>query len=168
MFDPAKIAVSWYFGELCHEDLPGICIDALDHGYDGPMLRRLAGLTKPTSRDIQERQIKGAFQEMGIAAPISEMDCQLFLATETAEAAVEGGKNVFDAATHIRIHVCKFKPQPAELSEIVRLSEESELAPRLSWGRLEKKIKEALATLAKGELKPRVTRHSTSEKLDAL
>jgi len=156
VFDPAKVAVRWYFGELLHEDLPEICINALEHGHDGPMLRRLAGLAKPTSRDLTETQVERAFHEMGIAAPVSERDCQLFLATETAQAAVAEIQNPFDAATHIRIGICHFKPEPAELSEIVRLSEESEHAPRWDWGRLEEKIRRALETLAKGDIKPRL------------
>jgi hypothetical protein len=156
MFDPARNAVRWYFRELSHEDLPAICIEALEHGYDGPMLRRLAGLVKPTSRDIAERQIEGAFHEMGIAAPISERECQLFLATETARAAAAGTQNPFDAATHIRIGICHFKPEPSELAEIVRLSEESERAPRWEWGRLEKKIRRELETVAKCDLRPRL------------
>jgi hypothetical protein len=151
MFDPARNAVCWYFGKLCHEDLPSICINALEHGYDGPMLRRLAGLVKPTSRDIGERQIEGAFREMGIAAPISERECQLYLATETARAAAAGLQNPFDAATHIRIGICNFKAEPAELAEIVRLSEESKRAPRWDWGRLENRIREELDALAKGD-----------------
>jgi hypothetical protein len=163
MFDPARNAVRWYFGELSHEDLPSICIEALEHGYDGPMLRRLAGLVKPTSRDIAERQIEGAFHEMGVAAPISERECQLFLATETAQAAAAGMQNPFDAATHIRIGICNFKPEPVELAEVVRLSEESERAPRWDWGRLEKRIGAELETLAKGELKPRLILPSGAE-----
>jgi hypothetical protein len=156
MFDPARHAVRWYFRELSHEDLPAICIEALEHGYDGPMLRRLCGLVKPTSRDLTDVQIERAFHEMGIAAPISERDCQLFLAVDTARAAAAGLQNPFDAATHIRIGICNFKTQPAELAEIVRLSEESELAPRGDWGRLEERIRRELETLAKGELKPRL------------
>jgi hypothetical protein len=156
MFDPARNAVRWYFGELNYEDLPSICIEALEHGYDGPMLRRLAGLVKPTSRDIVERQIEGAFHEMGVAAPISERDCQLYLATETAKAAVAGTQNPFDAATHIQIGICRFRAEPAELAEIVRLSEESEHAPRWDWGRLEKGVRRELETLANGELKPKL------------
>jgi hypothetical protein len=158
MFDPVGYGVRWYFRELSHEDLPAICIEALEHGYDGPTLRRLAGLLKPTSRDVTDVQIERAFREMGVAAPVSEMDCKLFLATETAQAAVLGLQNPFDAATHIRIGICNFKPEPAELAEIVRLSKESERAPRWwDWGRLEKRIRREIETLAKGELKPTLT-----------
>jgi len=154
MFDPARNAVRWYFRELAHEDLPAICIEALEHGYDGPMLRRLAGLVKPTSRDVTDAQVERVFHEMGIAAPISERDCQLFLATETAQAAVAGLQNPFDAATNIEFGICKFRSESAELAEIVRLSKESDNAPRSDWGRLEKKIRRELETLARGELKP--------------
>ena len=157
MFDPVRYAVRWYFRELSHEDLPAICIEGLEHGYDGPMLRRLAGLVKPTSRDVTDVQVARAFREMGIAAPVSERDCQLFLAIETAQAAAAGTQNPFDAATHIRIGICNFKPEPAELAEIVRLSEESEHAPRWNWGQLEKGLRREFETLARGELKPKLT-----------
>jgi hypothetical protein len=158
MFDRAGIAVRWYFGKLNPEDLPSICIEALEHGYDGPMLRRLAGLVKPTSRDFTESEVERAFHEMGVAAPISDRNCQLFLATESAQAAISGTQNTFDAATHIRIGICRFKTAPPELAEIVRLSEESEHAPRRDWGRLEKTIKRALEILAEGEVKPMLVR----------
>jgi hypothetical protein len=77
MFEPTRVAARWYFGELMHEDLPAIAIEALEHGYDGPMLRRLAGLTRPTSRDIRVEEIDGAFREMGIAAPLPMRQAQL-------------------------------------------------------------------------------------------
>jgi len=156
-FDPERAAVRWYFRESAHEALPEICIEALEHGYDGPILRRLAGLVKPTSRDIAETQIDGAFREMGVRAPVSERDCQLYLALETAQAAVAGIVNPFNAATHVRIYICRLKQEPTELSELVRLSEESEHAPRWKWGRLEKKIRLALENLARGDLQPRLT-----------
>src|ERR1700749_1560999 len=98
-----------------------------------------------------------AFREMGVAAPISRRDYRLFLAVDAAQEAVAGRNNPFDAATHIRIAICNFKPEPSELAEIVRLSEESEVAPRRTWGRLEKELRHALETLAKSDRKPRLT-----------
>src|ERR1035441_2185486 len=145
MFEPTRVAARWYFGELMHEDLPGIAIEALEQGHDGPMLRRLAGLIKPTSRDIRVEEIDGAFREMGIAAPISMREAQLILATETARAAASGLQNPFDAATHIRIGICRFKAEPTELERIVRLSEKAEHAPRLLWSKLERDIRNALS-----------------------
>jgi hypothetical protein len=145
MFEPTRVAARWYFGELMHEDLPAIAIEALEHGYDGPMLRRLAGMIKPTSRDIRVEEIDGAFREMGITAPVPMREAQLILAAETARAAASGLQDPFDAATHIRIGICRFKAEPPELERIVRLSEKAEHAPRLLWSKLERDIRDALS-----------------------
>jgi hypothetical protein len=109
------------------------------------MLRRLAGLVKPTSREVRVEEIDGAFRELGIAAPLTIREAQLILATETARAAASGQKNPFDAATHIRIGICRFKEEPPELANIVRLSEKAERAPRPLWGKLKKEIRAALS-----------------------
>jgi hypothetical protein len=145
MFEPTRVAARWYFGELMHEDLPAIAIEALEHGYDGPMLRRLAGLTRPTSRDIRVEEIDGAFREMGIAAPSPDARSATTLAVETARAVASGLQNPFDAAAHIRIGICRFKAEPPELERIVRLSEKAEHAPRLLWSKLERDIRDALS-----------------------
>src|SRR5689334_21380076 len=42
-----RLAVLYYFGELSYWKLPKIAQDALEQGYDGPSLRRLAGLINP-------------------------------------------------------------------------------------------------------------------------
>ena len=34
-FDPNAIAIQYYFGDLQYWKLPGICIEALEHGFDG-------------------------------------------------------------------------------------------------------------------------------------
>lgn len=145
MFDPKLIAARWYFGELMHDDLPSIAGDALEHENDGPMLRRLAGLIKPTSRDVSVQEVDEAFCEMGIAAPLSMRDAQLILATETARAACSGLQDPFDAATHIRIYICGLKEDPPELATIVRLSEKAKHSPRFLWEGLKKEIQTALA-----------------------
>ena len=67
MFEPTRVAARWYFGELMHENLPAIAIEALERGYDGPMLRRLAGLIKPTSRDIRVEEIDGGVSGNGFS-----------------------------------------------------------------------------------------------------
>src|SRR6478609_2917832 len=44
----------WRMNQLPPENVPGIACDALEKGLDSPALRYLAGLQRPTSRDIGE------------------------------------------------------------------------------------------------------------------
>ena len=50
LLDPGSIAAGWYLGDLNAEGLPTLARQALEEGHDGPNLRRLAGLLKPTKR----------------------------------------------------------------------------------------------------------------------
>lgn len=145
MFNPKLIAARWYFGEFMHEDLPRIAMDALEHESDGPMLRRLAGLIKPTSGDLSAQEIDGAFREMGIAAPLSIRDSQLILATETARAVAAHMQKPIDAAVHIRIYICGLQAPPPELATIVKLAQRAKHTRGLPWNRVEKQIRDALA-----------------------
>ncbi len=142
VIDPFKIAVLYYFGDLQYWKLPQIAIDALDQGYDGPALRKLAGLTNPVAADIQAKHIDSVFREMGVAAPFTKDDARLVLAAESARRAVQGDSNVFDEATHIRIHLCELKDPPPELRRIVNLSKQAKLGGRKT---LEAELKEAMA-----------------------
>jgi hypothetical protein len=68
-------------------------------------------LSEPISADIQPAVVDAAFREMGVNAPITKEQAQLALAIETARR-VANGSNVFDEATHIRIHLCGFATPP--------------------------------------------------------
>ena len=128
-FDPNALAVQYYFGDLQYWRLPGICIEDLERGFDGRALRRLSGLVNPVQSDIRQEEIDWAFREMGVDAPIPKDEARLVLATNAAKRAVAGETNVFNEATHIRIHICGLRDAPPELQPIVALSEKSELAP---------------------------------------
>jgi hypothetical protein len=144
-FNPNRLAVLYYFGDLSYWKLPKIAADALEHGFDGSSLRRLAGLTNPVASDIQPEEIDSAFREMGIPAPISKEVARLTLATEAATRALNGQSNVFDEATHIRIHLCNFSEVPPELTRIVTLSKETKHAPRTRWDQLERDLTDAMS-----------------------
>lgn len=143
-FDPNALAVQYYFGDLQYWKLPGICIEALEHGFDGRCLRRLSGLVNPVVRDIQHDEIDAAFREMGVNAPIPKDEARLVLAMDAARRALAGETNVFNEATHIRIHICELHDPPPELQPIVALSEKSEDAPSWQWERLEKQLRDAM------------------------
>ena len=148
-FNPFKFATLYYFGDLQYWKLPEVAIDALVNGYDGVALRKLAGLKG--RKDIAEGDLRGvtidsAFQEMGVAAPIPKAEAALILATEAVKGAIDGGGNVFDVATHIRIHLCGFENSMPELNRIVELSVEATHAPRFKWSALEEELRAAMSS----------------------
>jgi hypothetical protein len=82
---------------------------------------------------------------MGVATPIPKDEARLVLATAAAQRAVSGESNVFNEATHIRIHLCEWHKAPPALRPIVALSEESEHAPREKWTQIEERLRGAMA-----------------------
>src|SRR5664280_2233454 len=104
--DPKRFAVEYYFGDLQYWKLPGIAVDALVEGYDGPALRSLAGMVNPVASDIRDKEVDSASCEMGAGAPIAKKEALLILAIESAQKALNGRSNVFDKATYVRIHLC--------------------------------------------------------------
>lgn len=143
-FDPNAIAIQYYFGDLQYWKLPAICIEALEHGFDGRCLRRLSGLVNPVQRDIRQEEIDAAFREMGVNAPISKDKARLVLATNAVRRALAGETNVFNEATHIRIHICELHDAPPELQPIVALSKQSEHAPSWQWKQLENQLRDTM------------------------
>jgi hypothetical protein len=148
--DREQLAVMYYFGDLQYWKLPRIAADALEEGYDGPGLRALAGLASLGSgdiraEDISANEIDSAFCEIGINAPLTKDQARLVLATESAQRALNGQSNVFDEATHVRIHLCELSEPPEYLSRIVNLSKQATNAPRYGWGRIEADLQNAFA-----------------------
>ena len=153
VLNPRRLAVLYYFGDLSYWKLPEIAAEALAGGFDGAALRKLAGLTNVSESDICSAEVDAAFKEMGdaafkemgVAAPISKDDARLALATECAKEAITGESNVFDAATHIRVHLCAWEDSPPELYRIIELSQLAKTAPRRAWDVLEGELKTALS-----------------------
>lgn len=145
VLNPRRLAALYYFGDLAYWKLPEIAAEALDGGYDGVALRKLAGLTNVVASDLISSYIDAAFKEMCVDAPISKDVARLALATECAKKAISGELNVFDAATHIRIHLCELKDSIPELDRIVELSRQAKGAPRRTWGALERELRTAMS-----------------------
>jgi hypothetical protein len=149
-FDPEQLAILYYFGDLQYWKVPRIAADALEEGYDGSALRALAALASLSkgdvrAEDIRANEIDSAFCEMGVNAPITKDEARLVLATKCAQKALNGESNVFEEATHVRIHLCELKEPPESLRRIVNLSKESRNAPRSQWDQIEADLKEAFA-----------------------
>ena len=141
--EPYRIAVLYYFGELGYWKMPRIAQDALEQGYDGPALRRLAGLINPVDADIDPKQIDTAFREMGVSAPLSKDEARLSLAAEVAAKALYAGANVFDQATHIAGYLCEWHDPLPELRRIVSLAQQSRTSSNLE--KLETELRQAMA-----------------------
>ena len=150
-FDPKKLAVEYYFGDLQYWKLPRMATEALVEGYDGPALRSLAGLTNPVAGDILDQAVDSSFREMGVDAPIAKDDARLILAVESAQKVLDGKSNVFEEATHVRIHLCELADPPDALRIVVNLSKEANAAPRSQWSRLESDLKEAFRGFLKSQ-----------------
>jgi sugar phosphate isomerase/epimerase len=144
VFNPMKIAVLYYFGDLGYWKLPDVAADALAAGFDGIALGKLAGLTNVVASDLIPSDVDAAFREMGVAAPISKDAARLSLAAESVRRALVGEANVFDEATHIRIHLCELNEPPPELHRIVDLARQSRSAPRATWETLERELRSAM------------------------
>jgi len=100
VLDSKLVAARWYLGELSGEEMPGIACQALELGYDGKNLRRLAGLTSPAIRDITEI-VDAALRELGVQAPITKRDAALWMAKRVAGEIIEGRTEPYDGACRI-------------------------------------------------------------------
>jgi hypothetical protein len=145
-FNPSRLACLYYFGELQYWKLPGVAVDALVNGYDGAALRKLAGLKGAVESELPVGEIDSAFREMGVAAPISKAEAALILATEAVKSVMTDDGNVFDLATHIRIHLCGLESPVPELRRIAELSAEARRAPLQRWSKLEKDLRAAMSS----------------------
>jgi hypothetical protein len=113
-------------------------------------LRKLALLANLSSHDIRAEdigasEIDTAFCEMGVNVPIAKDVAQLTLAVESANGALNGQSNVFDEATHVRMHLCRLSEPPESLRQIVSLSKEAGKAPRFEWSRIEADLNHAFS-----------------------
>jgi hypothetical protein len=88
-FNPDLFVAKWYCSKVGPEEMPAFSADALEAGYDGPSLRRLAGLIKPTARDIGDL-FEGALREIGTVRIQSKEQALFFLSRLVATDILEG------------------------------------------------------------------------------
>lgn len=88
-FNPDLFVARWYCSRVLPEDMPEFAADALEAGFDGPALRRIAGLIRPTSRDVGGL-FECALCEIGTVRVQSKEQALVFLSRLTALDIVEG------------------------------------------------------------------------------
>jgi hypothetical protein len=87
-FNPDLFVAKWYCSKVLPEDMPQFAADALEAGYDGLALRRLAGLMRPTSRDVGDL-FERVLREIGTVRVQSKEQALIFLSRLTAMDIVE-------------------------------------------------------------------------------
>jgi hypothetical protein len=103
-FSPQLVHARWAFGLLPNEELPRFAQDALEIGYDGKYIRRIAGLIEPNWFDLQPL-ITGFFAELGIEANLAQEQAGRVLAHLIAQAIVEGQVRPYEGARFIAYEV---------------------------------------------------------------
>ena len=148
MLDVNLVAARWHLGELSGEEMPGIACDALELGHDGKNLRCLAGLTKPTRRDVSE-VVDGALRELGVQEPNNKRNAALWMARRTASEIVEGHVEPYKGACRIWL---SYSAEAPELQHWSNLATNYEVAAET--GEAEKATQEivrAARNLRRGE-----------------
>lgn len=120
-FSPELVAARWYSGNLGKEDLPKLAQDALEAGFDGKSLRRLASLDLNDLADV-DRFIEGALEEMG-APHLTKRVALLRLVGETLEQTLAGLRNPYEAAKEVLSKL--YAGIPGEFPNIMYQIEES-------------------------------------------
>jgi hypothetical protein len=120
-FNPDSFVAKWYCSKVGPEDMPLFAADALEAGYDGPALRRLAGLIRPTSRDVGDL-FRDALREIGKVKIQSKEQAVFSLSRETAADILQGRVDPVRGA-EILARYAAMVGYPESLAEFLQLSE---------------------------------------------
>jgi len=121
-FDPNLFVARWYCGYVLPEDLPSFAADALEAGFDGYALRQLAGLVRPTSRDVGDLFVR-SLGDMGLEKPGSIQEAILTIAKSVSKSIVDGTVDPFEGARRLS-HLAQTAGYPESLAQFFFLTEE--------------------------------------------
>lgn len=121
-FDPNLFVAKWYCERVWPEDMPGFSADALEAGFDGPALRRLAGLIRPTSPDVGNLFVR-ALDEIGTIEIRSKEQAIFKLARILAKAIVDGQVDPILGARGLARYALE-AGYPEELAQFDQLADE--------------------------------------------
>ena len=125
-FNAKAFAARWYASLLFPEDVPELAADALEAGFDGPALRRLAGLIRPTSVDIFP-WIDTALKEIGQVETLSREAALIEVGRSVAKQIVDGDLAPSEGCSRLAA-LAMLARYPAELTGFFQIDDE----PR--WG----------------------------------
>ena len=88
-FDPHFIEAQLVLNRISSTDLPQVACDALEAGFDGPAIRKLAALTAPTFFEVQEI-LPATMAEMNLVS-IDKDEAAIRLAKHRAKQVIASG-----------------------------------------------------------------------------
>jgi len=91
-------------GKLPSEEAPGIAQDALEFGYDGKHVRRIAGLIRPITADLLPL-MPGFLAELGVSAPQTREQAAWSLARLIAKGISEQQVTPYEGARFIAYEI---------------------------------------------------------------
>ena len=125
--DLGEMEAKHFLGDLDPEEIPGIALQALGAGYDGPALLELARLSSPTAQDAGEL-FDRALEEMG-RPPLPRDEAGLRVARSIARKIVSGEMHPYEGAHLIWMKVWSTCGRPDELTTFVGLASLYEADP---------------------------------------
>lgn len=115
-FSPQRAAARWFARKLLESDWPATARDALEAGFDGTALRRLAAFEQANHWDVAN-YIEPALREMGTQnMPLEE--ALLWTAKDICRGIVEGSRDPFDGASEISQDLLRTLVFPKDLMPI--------------------------------------------------
>jgi hypothetical protein len=99
-FSPQLIQARWVLGKLPSEDVPRLAQDALEIGFDGKNIRRIAGLLQPSEADLHPL-MTGFFTELGVGTAPSGEEAGWMLARGVVEGILEARIAPYEGARFI-------------------------------------------------------------------
>ena len=119
---PRHLPARWYACLLYPESVPEFAADALEAGFDGPALRRLAGLIRPTSVDIYP-WIDTALKEIGEVEPLAREAALIEVGREVARRMVNGSLAPSEGCRILAVYAMRAN-YPAELTGFFQIADE--------------------------------------------
>jgi hypothetical protein len=122
-FEQKLIEAKFAMNRILPEELPALALDALEAGYDGPNLRRLTALNRPSAWEV-DMFLPGAKQEMGMI-DLSPRVAGLRLSQEVARQMLDGKMDIVSNLDRLE-RLWIDSDYPVELSNLGMLADEIE------------------------------------------
>ena len=120
---PRDLRAHWELRRLPPENLPDIAAQLLGAGFDGPSIRELAGLVRPSRSEV-EALADAAFEEAG-AEHLGPVEAAWVVAREVASAIVAGKIPPHQGARDIA-NLARMSPELTPLNAFAGLASEWE------------------------------------------